>query len=148
MKKALILLCLLSSCATYKPAKKHDYKKSATVNKSFDKTWQYIVDWLSENNTPIKNIDKASGLITTERNLKVTDGLYYDCGEMGWGQSLTSITGNANIQVKSLDSASSKVVISTFYKGMMINAGATQSFPCDCESRGGLEYEIFMALQN
>ena len=39
---------------------------SEGINASFGKTWDAVIDGLSEGNVPVKTLDKASGYITVE----------------------------------------------------------------------------------
>ena len=66
----VLALGLVVSCAAYKPPKTYQFDKTQTINKSFDEVWGKIIQWFGNNNSPIKTIEKASGLIATEYHLK------------------------------------------------------------------------------
>ncbi|WP_257291071.1 hypothetical protein, partial [Endozoicomonas sp. ONNA1] len=54
-------------------------KKQVTLEKSYDKTWESVVDWFALNNTILERVDKEDGLITSARNLRA--GHEVDCGK-------------------------------------------------------------------
>jgi hypothetical protein len=167
MKKPLIFLSLificissiiLSSCATnsYQPPRARIIETKFTINKNYDNTWQGLVNWFASHNSPIKNIDKSSGLITTEYNLSVQDqARYLDCGvlESGTLQSARfgESFGNFNILVAKIDDNSTKVTINCFFKTIInqynLKGELIFTEKVDCNSTGVLEKEIIRSIE-
>ena len=136
-------------------------QKDAVVGAPLDAVWDAAVEWFATHNLPIKNIDKASGLITTERSMSVADASRY----MGCGQSettgegkveLVDHTGTFNLVVRAEGDASTRVTVNAFfackvntYKYASIlstDLVLVSSERKDCPSTGQLEKEIFDAL--
>ena len=149
----LFILFVFCGCS-YKPPQKIVFQNYTVLNNNYEETWQKLVTWFSEHNSPIKNLDKNSGLITTERNLGVDDLTYCNCGEYAWNQHLEMITGNMNVTVKKIDSVNTKVTINIFYRcnlytptGNVFTPTHTPAGTVDGQSTGKLETEIFKDLQ-
>jgi hypothetical protein len=138
----------LAGCTTYKPPTKRDFVKERTYTKSFDAVWTSLVDWFATNNIPIKNIDKASGLISTEYNLRnhITESC--DCGKSGFGVTVSNnVIGNFNVLVRNPTDSTVKVNVSAFFKTTVVSSSFNTSVPdqvttTDCESTGYLEKAI------
>lgn len=125
MKKwfgVLVLVLLAVGCAAPGLIRPNIYVvvNEKVINKSFDVVWQNTVEWFATHNTPIKNLDKSSGLISTEYSLSLADARQYmDCGQ---GESnfsgkveLANPTGNFNVLVKRMDDDSTKLSINVFF---------------------------------
>lgn len=146
----VLALGLVVSCAAYKPPKIYQFDKTQTINKSFDEVWGKIIQWFGNNNSPIKTIEKASGLIATEYHLKA-DMIKQsvDCGESGFGQMVqtSEIVGNFNIVVAKISENSTRVTINTFFSSIRLDAnfagGPDYRSKISCNSKGYLEKEIF-----
>ncbi len=154
----LISSTIFSGCAanSYQPPRARIIENKFTINKNYDDTWQGLVNWFASHNSPIKNIDKSSGLITTEYNLSVQDqARYLDCGILESG-TLTSARfgeslGNFNILVAKIDDNSTKVTINCFFKTIInqYNLKGELAFTekVDCNSTGVLEKEIIRTIE-
>src|ERR1035437_8986604 len=78
----LIISSFLIGCKTYQPPTKYQFPNERIVNAGFDGVWQNAVEWFADHNTPIKNIDKSSGLLSTEYRLDTYNNQdCYDCGK-------------------------------------------------------------------
>lgn len=150
----LITSAVLFSCAAYQPPQKYTFNKKATIDKPFDEVWTGILKWFSEHNTPIKNMDKSSGFISTEYNLSASNlTRYVDCGKPGNFQEIGEQIGNFSIMVEKQGDNVTIVTISVFFKGVLFTQDFTQNttyanrkyteIDLDCESTGVLEKEIF-----
>jgi hypothetical protein len=132
-------------------------EKDRIIKRSFDTVWQSTVEWFATHNTPIKNIDKNSGLISTEYSLSIGEAFQYmDCGA---GESnfngkveLVNHTGNFNVLIKKIDDHSTKVSINVFF-GCTVNKYRYESLlstdyvlesstRTNCTSTGRLEKEV------
>lgn len=143
----IIIAIFLFSCASYKAPQKHKFDNVQTYNQSYDIVWSKVIRWFSEHNTPIKTIEKVSGIITTEYNLDAGSYTNYaDCGKGGFGQSIKDLTGNFNIMVEKLDDSKTKVTINCFFKSILETKSLSGSPPVNetinCNSIGTLEGEI------
>ena len=158
----ILLAIFVFGCtgSEYKPPVKYDVPKETTIFKSFDVVWQSAVEWFATHNTPIKNLDKSSGLISTEYSLSVTEAAkYMDCGKVGVGFSkkttISNQIGNFNVLIKKIDDNSTKVSVNVFYsclvneysQGLLDNDWTlVSSTKVDCVSTGGLERTILEYL--
>jgi len=151
-----ILSFLIVSCGApvlVKPVEPVFVEKERTIKKSFDIVWQDAVEWFATHNTPIKNLDKSSGLISTE----YTDAAQYmNCGSGDYtfsGKVETSNhIGNFNVIIKKKNQKSTKVNINVFftctvdqyrYENLLsTNYVLVSSTKANCSSTGVLEKEI------
>jgi len=146
---AIIATLIFLSCAAYKPPKVYKFPKSKSYNMNYDAVWGKVIDWFGNHNTPIKNLDKTSGFISTEYSLQVdkySDDC--DCGTSGSLQHFKKITGNFNIIVKKISDTQTKVNINTFFKGYIEEYNwVTERYitrEIDCNSKGNLENDILI----
>ncbi len=157
MRKFLVavLVVVLPGCALYIPPEKHTFEKTRVVNKSYDKVWSNLVTWFADNNIPVRFMEKASGFVTTEYNLDVSDTAYCDCGGNDIGQRFDISVGNLNVVVEAIDANSTRVTVNTFYRcwafNPMMQGSALPLFRekssfARGESTGGLEAEIFKGV--
>jgi hypothetical protein len=158
----IILTILAVGCggATYKPPVQYTVQKDVTIYKPFDAVWQSAVEWFATHNTPIKNIDKSSGLISTEYSLSVTEAAkYMDCGNASQGftnkTEISNRIGNFNVLIKKIDDGSTKVSVNVFFsclvneytQGLLETSWTFKSSTkVDCVSTGGLEKVIIEYL--
>jgi hypothetical protein len=160
MKKYIlfVLLIPLISCVTFHPPENHNIIKSKTFNKDYDFIWGRIIDWFGENNIPIKNMDKNSGFISTERQLSIDD-IYCDCGiiERAAVTEIVSkvykkgITANFNIISRKISDSLTKVDINIFFhctQELYTYTGSlAERREIDCTSLGLIEKTIFQYLE-
>lgn len=149
-----IATLVLSSCATNYPPSKHNIVKTAIINKPFDEVWLKTIDWFGENNTPIKNMDKLSGFISSERNLKADEELC-DCGYKVAATrtiqftELGTVTGSFNIVIRKINENQTKIDINTQYnysRFMTYNGTIIDDTHILCTSYGKLEKDILTYL--
>lgn len=83
MRTRIALFCaltLLDGC-TMAPAAPVPRTTATTVNASFGKTWNAVIDQFATNNIPIHTIDRSSGIIATDLlNVPASVGDVADCG--------------------------------------------------------------------
>lgn len=134
MKKILlmpvifIVIFLIQSCGTTKQtvvvsSAPRIIEKERIINKSFESIWQNTIELLATYNMPIKNLDKASGFISTEYKLITgTPSQYASCfgaNSTFMGKvELTNHGGNLNIMLKRISDDSTKVTVNCFYSCM------------------------------
>jgi len=156
MKKLMIIaigIILLYGCSSYKPPKVYTYPKSQTYSKTYDEVWSKIIQWFGKHNTPIKNLDKNSGFISTEYSLGVNIfSKYCDCGEPGSLMIFEKAIGNFNVVLIKINENQVKVDVNTFFKGefSVYNFLTKRYEPqiIDCNSTGVLERELFDFIGN
>ncbi|RLB51898.1 MAG: hypothetical protein DRI90_22610 [Deltaproteobacteria bacterium] len=143
--------------AVYNTPVVYPVEKERTIDKPFDAVWQSAVEWFATHNTPIKTLDKASGLISTEYSLSMAEAAaHMDCGSgdssfMGKVE-LEKPAGNFNMVIKKQDESSTKVSVNVFFactvnKYRYENLLSTEyillsSEKVDCGSKGTLEKEL------
>ncbi|PIX07497.1 MAG: hypothetical protein COZ76_03135 [Flavobacteriales bacterium CG_4_8_14_3_um_filter_35_10] len=132
-------------------------EKERIVNKPFDVVWQSAVEWFATHNTPIKNMDKSSGLISTEYSLPLSDASrYMDCGSTKSSFSgytnLENHSGNFNVLLKKVGDNATKININVFFgcsvntyqsKGLLSTDYVLKSSSrINCTTTGTLEKEV------
>jgi hypothetical protein len=137
-------------------------QKERIVSKSFDAVWQTAIEWFATHNTPIKNLDKSSGLISTEYSVSIGDAIkYMNCGSGNSNFSgkveVTNKTGNFNVIIKRLGDNSTKINVNVFfggtvnkyrYKSLLSTEYVLESSTAiTCTSTGNLEKEILDYLE-
>ncbi len=137
-------------------------EKERIISKPFDAVWQTSIEWFAIHNIPIKNLDKSSGLISTEYSVSLGDAdRYMSCGKGSASFTgkveLTNYTGNFNVLIKKLGDNSTKISVNVFfgctvnnykYKGLLSTEYVlVSSSRITCTSTGALEREILDYLE-
>lgn len=151
---ALLISIFLIACASYRPPIKYDFQTEMIYKESFDEIWNKTVEWFATQGTPIKNMDKESGFISTEYSLSTEKHMrYVDCGIVGEHplviQKIENPTGNFNILIKKQPDDKTSVNINSFFQATYIattGSGIPASKKIECVSTGLLEREIFEYL--
>lgn len=143
MKKTTILLglFLIIGCGGIKP-EFHDFEKKRVINGNFDSVWSAVIEIFAEENIPITNIEKASGLIVSDKIF--VEALNCDCGKeaiLGGEYNIGGCTGMFNVFVKKVDMSKTTVMITAKYISRM-PAGKS------CTSTGTLETYLFELIAN
>ena len=149
MKKLILLLAViiaLTACARYTPPKQYRVIKERVYQATFDEVWSKIVKWFAVNNTPIKNIEKESGLIATDYGLAVSKySSYADCGDAGPLTKIIKPTANFNVLVEKIEEYKTKVLITFVVKATVeyyISSNNYSYTDVECNSTGVLEKQI------
>ncbi|MCS2610417.1 hypothetical protein [Halomonas dongshanensis] len=105
MKKILLstsVAALLTGCAAPSIQAPYDPGRNyiETYNGEFSQVWEATVDWFATNNIPIKNIEKASGIIGSDYALGASHS-QIDCGAIDVGSMyvLRDVNATANLNV-------------------------------------------------
>lgn len=145
MKKLSILLLmsisLIGCVSSYTPPQTHNVENKKVFNMDFDEVWTKVVAWFGTRGTPIKNIDKNSGFISTEANLQPSSYRYMDCGS---GGTMSDYRVTINILAEKANNGVSLTVnmfFSTHLRYMGWSEGADRRI--DCSSTGEYEKEFF-----
>ena len=157
MKKSILLVsvCLFVSlvgCATVPPAT-YDFEKTKVFKgKTYDQCWVGVMQYFSSLGNPIKNMDKASGFISTESNLTVNSSAMCDCGKAGFGLTPTNTIGNYNVLVRKISENETAVDVNAFFilnlDVVNLNGGLPGHTTLKCNSKGAIEKEIFEYIEN
>lgn len=141
---ALVLVTVAVTACVAAPIAPPVARSGTTVNASFGKTWNGIIDVFATKNIPIKTIDRSSGIIVTEQ--LAANGLtdMADCGSMaGGGSRLSPTHASYNVLVRG-DSSSSVVKVTPRF----VRIGVSRSFMStdqvseECSSTGTFETEL------
>ena len=152
----LFPLLLLGACApaSISPPAEPSHQTSRTFDASYDEVWDATVDWFSESNIPIHQIERASGLIASEHDLGADEALI-DCGDIDPGHwRLVGVNRTANVNVR-VREAEERVLVrvdvfgrgSFTFRDSMTNALSTIEAP-RCESTGEVESWIFEFIED
>lgn len=165
----LPLVFLLAACSapktTVAPVAAPVIIKEKVYMKPFDAVWQTAIEWFATHNTPIKNLDKTSGLISTEYSMSIGEaGKYMQCVQQGAKvgaltgfYTLDNYAGNFNVLIKKVNDNSTKVTVNVFFScsqnlNKYVNALSTKTYLAsstriNCSSKGALEREILSFIE-
>lgn len=135
---AFFLVAGVVGCLPVPPAPPAPHAPMA-VQASFGRTWDATIDVFAERNIPIKNVDRASGLIVAE-NQKVGQGgqEFADCGSSPMAIPFLPTDAAWNILVRG-DSTQSTVRASVRFLAITTGTGATT---VECSSKGVWETQL------
>ena len=118
-------MMVLSSCASV-PPKNYNFQSSRIINKNYDEVWAAIISSFAENNTPIKTIEKDSGIIVSDDlkvPFKLQNAIYYsdycDCGHPGGLNMYKQMLGSYNIFARKIENEQTSIQINTNFKASM-----------------------------
>jgi hypothetical protein len=135
VRRFVVSLALLSACT---PPPSLPPVQPAGVASGFERTWNAVIDVLSEDNIPVKTLDKASGYVMAELSDVDSDTMnkFADCGSQ-LTKFLVGVSGVAryNIVVRG-DSTTSTVKVTAKFISRD-----------DCKSRNVFENEFQDAVK-
>lgn len=140
MSIAALLLCAAVACQPTPPPPPAPVQ-SATVAASFGKTWDAAIDVFTQNNIPIRNMERASGLLVAEpTDVRSGAGAYADCGGDGIGGRRVPTHAFYNVVVRG-DSSTSTVRVSARWT---LNLGNLSTIECATKAtfESGMEATI------
>jgi len=111
MKKIIILLLCsgILGCATIRPVSPEERQRIYTAN--FDTVWTKTIEMLTEENFPIKSMDKVNGLIQTDYNKSVTQDSWMSYARY-----------TVNLLIVQIDKSNTKVIINPSYEAHLPGA--------------------------
>ena len=146
------LICLMVyGCATA-PAPRQ-IVKAFTIESSLDDVWIAVIDTFAEMNLPIANMEKDSGLITTDWEIYPrgkAGNVYCDCGGLGLNVEIER-RGRFNVFVKRLTENSCELKVNCIYNRTIQPAFAKGSDGItsrNCISTGKLEAMMFEIVKS
>lgn len=140
------VMIALSGCATA-PAQ-YSYSKKFIMNGGYEEVWSAVIDCFATYNTPIKTIEKNSGIVATdEMKIPYTSSFatiysdYCDCGSPGFPYKHNKLQGVYNLFVKPISKEETSFQINTRYRTQLWYG---QNFIdwSECESKGLLEQKM------
>lgn len=140
-----VLASVVFATASATAPAKHNVQKSAKIGHDYDTTWAAVIDVFSDRGWAIANMEKDSGLITTDwMNLGDDESNVADCGSAPLAAfKVTQV--RFNVRVKGGDGGSSVTVNTKFRQERKFDS-TSQSAIVDCESTGLIEGEIQQAV--
>lgn len=141
--------CIAGAASATAP-KAHKVTATRGVNYSFESTWTALIDVFADRNWAIDNLDKESGIVTTDwMSLGDEAERYADCGSSGLS-TVEATQIKFNVRVKGDASASTVSVNTKFRQQRRFDSNVAV---VDCSSTGAVESEVqrqvdSMAAQN
>lgn len=136
---ATLAVALLTACVP-QPPEPAPAREATRVAVGFDQTWDAVIDHFAERTIPIATIDKASGLIATDRlRVSLSDGRRWaDCGTDGWDTPMSAETVIYNVLVRGDESSSTVKVTASW---------SNPDGQWECTSRGIYEAEAEASIK-
>lgn len=107
MRNILVVLVggSMCACASQPPAATAP-RPATSVSASFGRSWDAVIDVFAEHNIPIRNMERASGLIVTDAmSVTKSDWEYADCGTIiGMPRRPTTVSYNVLVRGDSMAS--------------------------------------------
>lgn len=145
----MVAACIAGAASATAP-KAHKVTATRGVNYSFESTWTALIDVFADRNWAIDNLDKESGIVTTDwMSLGDEAERYADCGSSGLS-TVEATQIKFNVRVKGDASASTVSVNTKFRQQRRFDSNVAV---VDCSSTGAVESEVqrqvdSMAAQN
>lgn len=134
----MLLVSVVVLAASASAPRRHAFEKSLTTPAGYDATWAAVVDVFGENNWAIANLEKDSGIITTDWMRLDGEGGQADCGDSG-----LAIEHGREVRFNVLvrgDDETAEVTVNTTLREYRSFDG--RSFYADCTSTGVIEGRI------
>jgi hypothetical protein len=151
MKKCFILgtVCLILWGCMAKAPQARTIVNTFPIQGSFDPLWQAVIETFADLNLPIDNMEKDSGLITTDwiDFTGQTNEGYCDCGKLGVDRE-ENREGKFNVFVKRIDAISCEVKVNCVYQQKHYSPLDGKSYTRQCISTGILEAGIFDLIRS
>lgn len=120
------------------------------IEAAFNEVWQAVIESFAEFQFPIMNMEKDSGLITTDwidfTGQKNTD--YADCGKPVFGLAEGSRNGRFNVFVKRTSANSCEVKVNCMYRQTLVKLNGDFYKNKSCISTGKLEADMFEIVKS
>lgn len=136
LRVAAVLGAVVALAASATAPKQHHVEPRMAISATYDQTWAAVIDLFAERNWAILNMEKDSGLITTDWMTLGADGPgYADCG----GAGITTVRDTAvrfNVRVRE-EGARTEVIVTATFRQVRVFDGQTSIK--DCYSKGNVE---------
>jgi uncharacterized lipoprotein len=136
-----VVVCLiLAACASAPVARQ--IQNSFPVDQPFENVWTATIETFAELNLPILNMEKASGLITTDW-IQLNDPTMSDCGKQGVMSSEQGRRVKFNVFVKTVGGDACEMKINAMFETMVATYGNSGLSAQTCVSTGKFEKQIY-----
>ena len=136
-----VAVCLaFGACMTVAP-KPRQIQSSFPMDKPFDTVWTAVIETFAEMNLPILNMEKVSGLITTDW-IRLDDPEASDCGTMDLFSHEEGRRVKFNIFVKTAGDAC-ELKVNAMFDLLFSVYGNKMVQTTSCVSTGKFEKEIY-----
>lgn len=146
MKNKIFILMLLViffiGCAV--APKPRVIENSFMVESNYDYAWTAVIETFSDLQLPIQNMEKDSGLISTDwiAFTKEQGKEYCDCGKVEFGLLGRDRVGKFNVFVKKISENSCEMRVNCMFEQSVTKLDGTFYQRRSCISTGNLEKEI------
>jgi hypothetical protein len=139
--RASVVVVLVGALAASASApKRHTIDKSMATVAPFDPTWAAVIEVFADQNWVIQNMEKDSGLITTDWMSLDESNAFADCGGSGMSRVLgRELRFNVLVRAGADGSSSSVSVNATFRESRSWDG---RQWYVDCNSTGRVEHLI------
>lgn len=129
------LVVVASACTT--PPAPPAPREATAVNASAGRTWDAVIDAFAARNIPIRNMERASGFVSTDMLGTVrTDTAYADCGK-AMGMVIPPARATYNVLVRGDSSRSTvRVTVRWMFGGNAAGLSSNASPITECSSKG------------
>lgn len=136
-----IICAIAAGCAAAPKARV--IQDAFPIEGEYDKVWAAVVETFAELQIPIDNMEKDSGLITTDwiDFSGQTNEDYCDCGSLGINTEVNR-TGRFNVFVRKVSEKSCEMRVNTMYE-QRFRFGNGPLYKRTCVSTGNLEKETY-----
>jgi hypothetical protein len=146
----LVMLLIGAGCASYQPPLPLDVRRSAIFESSFEDVWTRTVDYFANNNLPLRNVEKDSGLIATDYGLPV-GYTELNCGKPPIGLVFAAPQVNVNVLIRAVGEKRTEVRVNVFGNGsigtLKLNGTVDKAMDIRCESTGEIEAGVLSYLE-
>jgi len=135
VRLAVVVCAAVAALASASAPKSHTFEKSMRTDGTFDQTWSAVIEVFADRNWAIQNMEKDSGLITTDWMSLGSDSSFADCG----GSGIASVAKREirfNVLVREEESGARITVNATFRE---LRTFDNQVAYVDCTSTGNVE---------
>ena len=138
----------LVACATPTKAVQTNFEKTRTVSKSFDKTWENVVEGFASANIGIETLEKDSGLIVASSLYTTVSDMeeFASCDKSGLLETPTGGSAKYNVFVRKVSELSTKVQVNTVFTQKLTGYGNVP-ITRSCYSKGTLEAIIMDRIE-
>jgi hypothetical protein len=136
LRVATITMSAVALAASATAPQKRKVTTTASVRTTYAQAWEAVIDLFSERTWAIKNMDRDSGLITTDwMSLGSEAETFADCGSPGLA-TIQETAVRFNVRIKELDDATS-VAVNAAFRQLRTFDGHTSTI--ECTSKGAVE---------
>lgn len=131
-------------------------EKNFVFEKDFDVVWDATVEWFASNNTPIDNVDKDSGLISSNYGLNPGSGVI-DCGQPTGNVGINKaafqdVNANINVIVREQNDERTRATVNIFGEALVVVRDGygrlASSASVNCVSTGDYEEDYQRYVEN